>query len=549
LHHLHTNLIIQNVHNISLIGSTTNGTTPDTVIQCGSSVGVVMTNITSLIMKSMVVKRCSAKHGLVKAAIVIKHCNFVKLTFLFIMQTDKRLSLIGVNILGHSQINNISCNAIYLCYIESNVKTSKNHVIILDHFNLVHSSGFNYGIHVSLEQQHTFKVTLQISNTVIHHLQRYNFLFVTSKSVTNQSKIIIHDCHVTNTIRRYKRTLIKLFRVINISAYFSKCSFFHNTVFKGVITAVNSIDLVVDHCTFYTNFVSILGWNDQGLITTKNVLNLQVLHCYFYNNTGEAIITNPHVQYIIPKTLITTAVIQNTTFYKSLIPPSAHLYLVDFSGTRLLLIGPVIFNNIDDGDGDGCIVALANSIVTVYHYVEFSHNNAFGIITYRCTVQLERCFIMNINDNAFLNITNNALETFFSVEVTIHSFQKSFYPPCFFQYLNSNNQTKTYHYAVVFSNNSYKKAQFPYHSLLHDFMNRIVLRFSIYHIHITHCYWLPQSVFNTTIPMEINKQVIQYTNNSGLNLIKDKTLCYCTNETQYDCFSRKNLVLYTLDKH
>ena len=37
LHHLHTHLIIQNVHNISLIGSTANGTTPDTVIQCNSS--------------------------------------------------------------------------------------------------------------------------------------------------------------------------------------------------------------------------------------------------------------------------------------------------------------------------------------------------------------------------------------------------------------------------------------------------------------------------------------------------------------------------------
>ena len=45
LHHLHTDLIIQNVHNISLIGSTTNGTTPDTVIQCNSSVGIVMTNV------------------------------------------------------------------------------------------------------------------------------------------------------------------------------------------------------------------------------------------------------------------------------------------------------------------------------------------------------------------------------------------------------------------------------------------------------------------------------------------------------------------------
>ena len=43
LHHLHTDLIIQNVHNISLIGSTTNGTTPDTVIQCNSSLIIVMT--------------------------------------------------------------------------------------------------------------------------------------------------------------------------------------------------------------------------------------------------------------------------------------------------------------------------------------------------------------------------------------------------------------------------------------------------------------------------------------------------------------------------
>ena len=37
LHHLHTDLIIQNVHNISLIGSTANSTTLDTVIQCNSS--------------------------------------------------------------------------------------------------------------------------------------------------------------------------------------------------------------------------------------------------------------------------------------------------------------------------------------------------------------------------------------------------------------------------------------------------------------------------------------------------------------------------------
>ena len=49
LHHLHTDLIIQNFHNISLIGSTANGTTLDTIIiQCNSSVGITMSNITDL---------------------------------------------------------------------------------------------------------------------------------------------------------------------------------------------------------------------------------------------------------------------------------------------------------------------------------------------------------------------------------------------------------------------------------------------------------------------------------------------------------------------
>ena len=47
LHHLPTNLIIQNVSNISLIGMAY-GTTPETVIQCTTSVGIIMFNITNL---------------------------------------------------------------------------------------------------------------------------------------------------------------------------------------------------------------------------------------------------------------------------------------------------------------------------------------------------------------------------------------------------------------------------------------------------------------------------------------------------------------------
>ena len=271
LHHLHTNLIIQNVHNISLIGSTTNGTTPDTVIQCDSSVGIVMNKITSLTMKNMVIQKCSATYRSLKTAlkstIIVKNCNCVELCFVYIIQVRKQLSLIGVNILGQSQLSHISCNAIYLRYIESDMMTSIDQVILVDYFTLIDKTGADYGIKISLEQ-HTFRMIVRMSNINMHHLQRYNFLYATSIHAVNQSKIIIFDCQITDTVR-YKRTLVKLFRVVNMSVYLNKCSFFNNALFKGVITAINSIQLTIDHCSFYSNFASVLGRSDQGLITTK----------------------------------------------------------------------------------------------------------------------------------------------------------------------------------------------------------------------------------------------------------------------------------------
>ena len=59
LHRLNTDLIIQNVHNISLIGSTANDTTLDTVIQCNSSVAILMTNITNLTLSDKQLKTAS----------------------------------------------------------------------------------------------------------------------------------------------------------------------------------------------------------------------------------------------------------------------------------------------------------------------------------------------------------------------------------------------------------------------------------------------------------------------------------------------------------
>jgi len=101
IHHLHTDLIIQNAHNISLIGSTTNGTSPDTVIQCNSSIGIVMTNITNLIVTNITVRSCLGNEYN-NATVLIKQCTNVQLRHVVIEESYNSYGIVGINILGDS---------------------------------------------------------------------------------------------------------------------------------------------------------------------------------------------------------------------------------------------------------------------------------------------------------------------------------------------------------------------------------------------------------------------------------------------------------------
>ena len=105
-------------------------------------------------------------------------------------------------------------------------------------------------------------------------------------------------------------------------------------------------------------------------------------------------------------------------------------------------------------------------------------------------------------------------------------FMKDIYPPCYFQYLsrvNLINQITNDSYSVVFDNN-YKvlEAKYTYRTLF-----------------VTHCSWLPQSAFNTTMPLEVNKKYIRYINKSGtFNILpqhtRQKTSCYCNTNNNID---------------
>ena len=57
LHNLRDDLIIQNVHNISLIGSAANGTTLNTIIQCNRLPSIVIANVYNITIENLMFQR------------------------------------------------------------------------------------------------------------------------------------------------------------------------------------------------------------------------------------------------------------------------------------------------------------------------------------------------------------------------------------------------------------------------------------------------------------------------------------------------------------
>ena len=141
LHHLHADLIIQNVHNISLIGSTANGTTLDTVIiQCNSSVGITLSNIADVTIKDILLSDCQTTSNVdvTKFAMQLKDCYNVQLNRVTITGESSHY-LQAVNVLGNSSFLNLTCNRLVLLYNEVKVTGKHLHNLLIKNFKIFSS--------------------------------------------------------------------------------------------------------------------------------------------------------------------------------------------------------------------------------------------------------------------------------------------------------------------------------------------------------------------------------------------------------------------------
>ena len=533
LHHLPTDLIIQNVNNISLIGSVISLTTPSTVIQCTSSVGIVMTNITNLTVKNITFQYCKRKHDSLQAAVFIKDSHFIILQSVHIYHTAHVISLLGVNILGNSYLHEVKCHEIHFYYNETTVTARKTNILINSFYAMNHFIS-DYGIYLHMSQ-FSYEITLQVVNTVIQQVKRSFFLCAISNSSIHQNTVLINKCQFQNNSYRIIRSL---FSFENVKVNFNSSILYYNKGVKiygyALIKITSSNTVTFFNCDLkYNNLEFSL---ENSLIQIINASNVTIEDCYFYNNRRATVLAAENSAIAITNTKFSEA---HNAYLNSII----HL-----QNSTLLLSGAVVFHN---NNNVRSAIKIMDSIITVYGYIEFSKNSAFSIITFACN-KILYCSAIEVLDNTTVAISSNKILTYFIDSTNFFSSAFNYssedkYTQCLFQYFSSKNLDNCVdsgNFSIIIKHNKFENLSVLHASIqftkefgkLNFFFPITEKEARMLFTTITHCYWLPQSAFSKTIPLDVNRKYIKYTNNSQfLHMSKEKTLCYC-NDEKYDCF-------------
>jgi len=249
---------------------------------------------------------------------------------------------------------------------------------------------------------------------------------------------------------------------------------------------------------------------------------MKLIGCNFYASSAyPAQVLQTHGKNTNPVT--TQVVIKNTNFTHNdtnkiqYFDQNINTSFISLLHTTLLLMNSVVFCNIYTPNS---IISLEGySIITISGTVQFSHNHVHDLINFNNYIK----YII-IKENSIINISHNKVWFLFVSKPIATKYP---YPFCLSQYFSNSASEVTLenrNFLISFYNNHCKQVLT---SGCYDYMPN------------TNCNWLPQSIFNNVIPLEVNNHYMQFINDSGIyklsQVIEQRSLCVCSNELQYDC--------------
>jgi len=453
----------------------------NTIIYCTTLLHIFINSSGNITIQSLKFDECGIP--LVEAplaVLVIHNCSNIELVDSLFVCQYQQCGLVMANVVGNNILTNISSSHLLIIH---NMTRSNSEMVIRHYHHIGHSS-YKHRAIVVIFNEHYQVIKLIIVQIKLRLNKAMSISSSTSKGVNMMyvKEMELSAINVTENV---------------IDIRFINSNTMPDSPYANIIRFQDSL------------FFNIIGKTDFALIFQVadifgTALSLvSIMHCRF-DNINSSVVIRTSVEKAVP-TAVLIVNIHNTSFSMF----NDALFVLGVESTRLVLIGPVIFTKIVNRLA---IVHLINSDITINDHIMFLKNQA------KYCIALE---YVTLREQTKLDIISNNFSTVFYANNNHDKF--SFL--CLFQYQhwsipkvnNSQPQHQQHNYSIVLQDN------------IGDALSN--KRFST-----SNCDWIEQSFFMHSDPFQVNKQIIQYINNSMTTKPhKLNNACYCTDNQHYNC--------------
>ena len=484
-HHLHTDLVVQHVVNLTIEGKEMY----NTAVYCTTPAHINISNSDGINIRYLDIYKCGCYQiDSPFSSLYIFNCSDISIDDSLVL-CDKQCGLVLVNVVGDTHLFNIASSHLLITH---NMTRGNSTMRIVNYNHIRHSSDKYRAVEIRL-YEHSQHIKIDIYHAVLNLDKAINIYCSTSKGVNkvtiarmNVTGIILAEDYVRITIINGIRAPNDDLNIANVVTFY-ECKFFNinsgnHTTGPGLFVITHHyIHLLFQQTSFYLLNCTI---NDIDLtvILRTNIKMFTVLHE-----------NNPLL-----------VVIENTSF--SMIKSTDSVLWLE--ATTLWMNGTVIFKGIITNHA--IIYAVRSSI------------ELFGDITFLLN-KAKYCFVTDVIyvvKYTKLNITANRCSVlFFNNHVTNGIV-------CLFQYYKDQPGIMGTNYEPSFQN---------YSIVLQDNIGDTV---SNRRYTTSHCDWIihPSIIFAQLDPFVVNQHIVRYVNNTmSLRSTVPNTVCYCTDDQHFNC--------------
>ena len=499
-YYLNTDLIIEHVSNLSLIGNRTNEVI-NSVIKCTSPAGIVVVGSSNIVITNIVMNECGKKYNyrLLKykiysaqqANLIAFDCVSVTIRYFHSNGCEKLCGIKFINVWGNTTLSHATTFSINMWYHTepSNDLRLNTRTIYIAHFTPCSVPDSKYALNI---KHYSTYSNLKISLMHINFIRR-PALFMSCDHCPGFSMLHVKNCYFSSRNSDSTDSTVNIqYKVSEMShtmlnqVHFINCRFINN-FFMGMIVEIDFF-----HRGF--NLVQVL---------------VSVNQCVFLNNdcTYVCHINNDKYFHACDKNRSTSLLLKDVTFTNHKASSLIHGKCI------AIYIEEVVISNITN---DLSIITSLKGNVTFHKYCEISNSQAVTAITAK-QILLKEMIIVNITHNNLVNVFHYSN---FISEYILLEFQSS--PPipiqqCLIQY-TSDRGNLDYEFE--------KGIKLNYSMILYK--NNVT---QFYDSKIIHCSWNEGSAFLSSVPQSVMEEFFYISNNyivKPSSLEYRKTLCICS---------------------